>query len=568
MDLCLISMKHFKRLKYFLNRESSGQKVLFILCVMSLALPNVLLFFTEQMPLIAAQCNVVLPVSAVWFAMTLSRRPGKAYLWLFVFVFFAAFQIVLLFLFGNSVIAVDMFLNLTTTNVGEAIELLTNIMYAVAAVLMIYVPLLLWSAFSLRGKPLGKRFLKFNRHYALCGCVIGVILLSASYATDEDYRIEDDLYPVNVIYNTGVAIDRTIKTRNYFNTSRDFTFNAIPTHDEQVPELYVLVIGETARAENFGLYGYKRNTTPLLDSIAGLVTFRDVMSQSNTTHKSVPMLMSAVSAENFDDIYTQKGIFTAFKEAGYSTAFFSNQRHNHSFIDFFGAEAQEYKFVKQDTNIHTNESDKVLVGLLQDYLQRNKNFKRFVVLHTYGSHYDYSERYPAEKAYYKPDKANLATYENRNVLVNAYDNTIRLTDELLSEVIHLVEAEGVASSVIYVSDHGEDLYDDERRLFLHSSPLPTIHQLRVPLIMWTSPEYDQLYTDKRKALQLNSPLPISSNRVIFHTLLDMAGIESDYLRKEQALSNEAYKPEKCRLYLNDHNEAVPISSFDEKIRYS
>ena len=68
----------------------------------------------------------------------------------------------------------------------------------------------------------------------------------------------------------------------------------------------------------------------------GVVTFTDVLTQSNTTHKSVPMLLSAASAEDYDCLYRQKGIITAFKEAGFHTAFFSNQLPNHSFIVFFG----------------------------------------------------------------------------------------------------------------------------------------------------------------------------------------------------------------------------------------
>ena len=113
-------------------------------------------------------------------------------------------------------------------------------------------------------------------------------------------------------------------------------------------QVYVLVIGDTARACNFGLYGYERKTTPLLDKMEGLVTFTDVLTQSNTTHKSGPMLLSAASAEYYDCLYRQKGIITAFKEAGFHTAFFSNQLPNHSFIDFLGMEADAVSYTHLD----------------------------------------------------------------------------------------------------------------------------------------------------------------------------------------------------------------------------
>ena len=156
----------------------------------------------------------------------------------------------------------------------------------------------------------------------LAGIVAGALLTVICYATQRDYQVKIEMYPANVCYNLVLAAERAGETAGYAETSRDFTFNASAAHDENSREVYVLVIGETARACNFGLYGYERNTTPLLDKMEGLVTFTDVLTQSNTTHKSVPMLLSAASAEDYDCLYRQKGIITAFKEAGFHTAFF------------------------------------------------------------------------------------------------------------------------------------------------------------------------------------------------------------------------------------------------------
>ena len=79
----------------------------------------------------------------------------------------------------------------------------------------------------------------------------------------------------------------------------------------------------------------------------GLVAFSNVMSQSNTTHKSVPMLLSAASATDYDRIYREKGIIEAFKEAGFHTTFISNQLPNHSFIDFLGEQADQWLFLRR-----------------------------------------------------------------------------------------------------------------------------------------------------------------------------------------------------------------------------
>ena len=360
-------MKHFKE---FIQWCCEPQR-LFVWFIVVLAIPNVALFFTEQqMTLLARICNVVLPVSVYGWIMTWGRKPGKTIWILFPFVFFAAFQLVLLYLFGRSIIAVDMFLNLTTTNSGEAMELLDNLLPAVIGVFVVYIPALALGGFSwARSNSLEYSFIRRQRKYALTGVAAGMLLTVICYATQRDYQVKIEMYPVNVCYNLVLAAERAGETAGYAETSKDFTFNARAAHDKNNPEVYVLVIGETARACNFGLYGYERNTTPLLDKTEGLITFTDVLTQSNTTHKSVPMLLSAASAEDYDCLYRQKGIITAFKEAGFHTAFFSNQLPNHSFIDFLGMEAADWKFIKKDAPEGANISDDELLVLVEKELK-------------------------------------------------------------------------------------------------------------------------------------------------------------------------------------------------------
>ena len=140
-----------KQLKTILHGCASARS-LFFATIAVLALPNIALCFTERMSLMADITNVVLPTAAVWLLMTLNRCPGKMVWWLFILVFFAAFQLVLLYLFGHSIIAVDMFLNVVTTNPGEAFELLDNLIPAVFGVVIVYVPLLIMAVVSIRRK--------------------------------------------------------------------------------------------------------------------------------------------------------------------------------------------------------------------------------------------------------------------------------------------------------------------------------------------------------------------------------------------------------------------------------
>lgn len=546
-----------KQLKSILHGCASARS-LFFATIAVLALPNIALCFTERMSLMADITNVVLPTAAVWLLMTLNRCPGKMVWWLFILVFFAAFQLVLLYLFGHSIIAVDMFLNVVTTNPGEAFELLDNLIPAVFGVVIVYVPLLIMAVVSIRRRQrLEHGFLLKQRRYAAITAAAGVLSLGVTYATDREYRAELDLYPANVFYNLGLAVERTADTNAYAETSAHFTFNAKATHAAKEREVYVLVIGETARACNFSLYGYGRETTPRMAGMEGLVAFPKAVTQSNTTHKSVPMLLSAVSAEDFNSIYTQKGIITAFKEAGFHTVFISNQRPNRSFIDFFGEEADEWTFIKERNPEAAAIGDEAMLPEVAKTLAKGRQ-KEFIVLHMYGSHFNYRERYPRQAAFFKPDDATEAKAKNREQLVNAYDNTIRFTDSFIAELSAMLGKTGAQSALLYTSDHGENIFDDSRRLFLHASPVPSYYELHVPLVVWMSDSYRQAYAPIETALRANSGKRIATSASVFHTMLTIAGIETPLRRDSLSTASPQFTVTPC-LYLDDHNNAVPTS---------
>ncbi len=518
------------------------------------------LAITERQSWLVALCNIILPTSLYLLLLTSTRRTGKAVWWAFPLTFLAAFQVVLLYLFGSGVIAVDMWLNLVTTNATEALELLNNLVPGLITVFALYLPLIIISTLQAwRRTTLPKSWQKVGRGIALGALVVGIGLYALCLRTP-NFRTVIDIYPVNVVYNLKLAIERTIRTARYHKTSASFTFDASNTHTDSA-EVYIFVIGETSRTRNFQLYGYDRETTPLLSQERErLFVFKDVLTQSNTTHKSVPMLLSAVSAEDYDNIYQQKGIITAFREAGFYTLFASNQKHNHSFIDFFGMEADETLFLKNE-NIEQHHYDQELLPYVADALKRHRRL--FIVLHTYGSHFNYHERYPDEMAYFQPEANAEAHYSNKETLVNAYDNTIRGIDAFLHKLVNMTDS--LPTAILYTSDHGENIFDDDRRLFLHASPHPSAYELQVPLIISLSPKYRETYPEIEDALRSNKTKPVGTNASVFHTMLDLAGIRSPYYRDSLSLANKQYEVHE-RYYLNDHNKKVPITKlhFDDE----
>ena len=566
------------RLSYIYNKVSSGQ-FLYVYAVVALLLPNIALCYTECLAPWACGVNVLLPLSLYMLFFSVAKRPGKMIWWAFIFVFFAAFQLVLLYLFGTGVIAVDMFLNLVTTNPGEAMELLDNLAPAVVGVFVVYLPLLILGGVNIRrDSRLSVSFQQRVRHWAMQIGAIGLFCLLASYLVVDGYRMRNQLYPVNICYNLYLAFERNAASENYREASRDFKFDARSEHSATAPEVYVMVVGETARAHNFSLYGYPRNTNPLLSKTPGIKAFPNVTTQSNTTHKSVPMLLSAASAEDFERLFHEKGILAAFKEAGFHTVFISNQLPNHSFIDFLGEQADEHYFLKKEEALQGNHYDEDLLQKLDEILPKAdasssahyhyRYRKLFVVLHSYGSHFNYQERYPRSFAYFKPDSRSEAKSENRRDLLNAYDNTIRYTDYILHGIIERLQKwEGVqtktdgvydqpTSAMLYTSDHGENIFDDERSLFLHAAPKASDYELHVPFIIWTSDGFSKQYPDILKALGENRPKQVQSSLSAFHTMLGIGGIQTRYRQDEYSVASGKYHPTKL-LYLDDHDEAIP-----------
>ena len=528
------------------------QKLTYLLYLLILILPNVILAVTEHLSPAGRIANIIVPLTAYWLVLTLSRKTGRTMIILFPVLFLGAFQMVLTYLYGRGPIAVDMWLNLVTTNAGEVNELLSQLLPAIVWVVVIYIPTLTIAAMQwAKHQTIDDAFIRIQRFPALCSAAVALIA-TFTLTAFTPYTPTNDLFPINAISNFGLAVERLEASNGYKEASKDFRYDAHCTFTDDEPETVVLVIGETSRADNWQLYGYHRPTNPVLSKTEGLTVFTDYMSQSNTTHKSVPILLSLADAEDYTILYRTKGIMQAFREAGYHTAFISNQQRNHSFIDFLGEQADYCLFLHD--SLSRNADDIELLKPLRQQIKQNRGKRTFIVLHTYGSHFSYADRYPKAMRHFTPDHYDGAKAKYRLQLVNAYDNTIVHTDFLIGKVISTLSSEGGSAAMLFTSDHGEDIFDDQRHLFLHASPFPSYYQLHVPLIAWTSPTYRIRHAEIAQSLISNSHKQAESNSV-FHTLLSLGGVATQYRNDSLSLASPAYTPHR-RLFIDDHNKPL------------
>lgn len=516
-------------------------------------IPNFILANTEMYGGWSIMAGILIPLGFYMIVGSVIRRTGTPVLLMVWVMVLCALQIVLLFLYGNSIIGTDMFLNLFTTNPGESTELLINLGDAVATVVIIYAPVLGYAIWASRRryritKKVRKRFIIGG---LVIGAVGGLMLIPARLSSGESVFLRE-VFPANVLYNLKLCLSTQIHTKRYAATSSEFTYKANRCDNPAQREIYIYIIGEASRAANWQLYGYKRNTTPCLAARKDIVTLHNVLTQSNTTHKSVPLFLSSVGAKNHAEIYRRKGLASLFSEAGFKTYFISNQSPQGAMVDQLANEADERVYIGSPRH------DMQLLKMVKRIVESDDGSDLLFILHTYGSHFSYHQRYPREYAHFMPDDDVALKDYNIEYIMNSYDNSIYYTDAVLNEIIEYVGSlDGVCASLLYCSDHGEDILDDKRERFLHASPTVTYYQIHIPCIVWFSEAYAARYPERVERAKANSWSPMTTYSM-FHTIADIASIESPYLDHSVSFVGEAFDCNAERYYLNDHNEAVPF----------
>lgn len=366
------------------------------------------------------------------------------------------------------------------------------------------------------------------------------------------------IYPLSFFcaISEGLNIQKEITTTS--EEIKDFVFNAHKRSPDKSKEIYVLVIGETARYLNFGINGYDRNTTPNLSEIENLLSYTNLYSEANTTQISLPILLTRATATEFNVQKKEKSIVEAFKESGFYTYWIANQSFNYPFVQRILKNTDEIFISTHDIESAENYDEKLLFPL-QTILNSNAN-KLFIAIHSLGSHFRYNFRYPPEFEVFKPAFKGSFDYglinsKNKQLLINSYDNSILYTDYFLSEIIQMLQEIPDASSVmLYTSDHGENLYDLEK-LVLHGGTNPSKYEIHVPLFIWFSTEYKNKYPQKVNEMYNNRDKKISSS-VVFHSMLDIADIETEGEQLNKSISSPELINDSVRFVLNPLLELI------------
>lgn len=328
-----------------------------------------------------------------------------------------------------------------------------------------------------------------------------------------------------------------------------FKFGALQARALDVPQVFVMVIGESSRYDRWSLNGYKRETTPLLKKEKNLVSLTNVVTAVSATRLSVPVLISRKPAtQSLQAGFSEKSFLTAFKEAGFKTYWLSNQMSFGQFdtpISVFAQEADVTHFLNLGGFTNNSSYDEVLLDPLKTAISDPAR-KKLIVLHMLGSHWNYSHRYPKEYDKWQPSLFGIENPAYTDLamkpqLNNSYDNSILYTDWFLSQVIGTLKSSGQMAAMMYVSDHGQTLYDGTCNLAFHGHN--TQFEFHVPALVWYSDLYRITHPLKVTQLLKNKRARLATEN-IFHSLLDMADIQYHTEQLEWSFLNKKFKTHK------------------------
>ncbi|RJX33995.1 MAG: DUF1705 domain-containing protein [Oxalobacter sp.] len=325
-----------------------------------------------------------------------------------------------------------------------------------------------------------------------------------------------------------------------------FTFGAKQALGTDGPQIVVLVIGESTRFDRWGINGYHRDTTPRLKQESNLVSLQDLITPVSATRLSVPIIISRKpTRQSLTSGFNEKSLLTAFKEAGYKTYWISNQISFGQFdtpVSAFAKEADVVQFMNLGGYTDGSNFDDILLEPMQNAI-KDPSQKKLIVLHTLGNHWNYSHRHPKEFDKWQPSLYGMNKPEYTDTalkpqLHNSYDNSVLYTDWFLSEVIARLKATGVVSSMMFVGDHGQVLYDGECELAFHGHN--TKFEFHIPAFVWYSKEYKA--SNPRKVAQLHHHRKAKlSTENVFHTLLDMANVQYQDERLNRSFVNSKFR---------------------------
>lgn len=323
----------------------------------------------------------------------------------------------------------------------------------------------------------------------------------------------------------------------------------------------ILVLGESFSLYHSSLYGYSKLTNPLLAkrvNDGSMVLFDDVVSMYDHT---ASVMRSVFSVNGSSEPNAQEVMFpTCFRKAGYKTVLIDNQyivNRGYTWITDEKLSSIMFDFRNNETVGY----DEFLFSEIPDFSD-----PQLIILHLFGQHYTYSKRYPPSFNHFSASDYSDKLTESEREIIAHYDNATLYNDFVVDSVIKKYEDKNCI--IVYLSDHGQEIYEiDDFMGHGNAIKRPTIrYQIRVPMMVWTSPKFQSLYPDVDTRIKTAGHKPIITDNLP-HFLFEVSKLRTKYYCPELSFINDMYQINKHRIVLGnvDYDSYVEYPNF--KPRY-
>lgn len=308
------------------------------------------------------------------------------------------------------------------------------------------------------------------------------------------------------------------------------------------PATLVLVIGESTNRQRMSLYGYPRKTTPELDKLKDqLAVFDNVVTPRPYTIEALQQVLTFADEENPDLYLSTPSLVSMMKQAGYKTFWITNQQtmtKRNTMLTTFSEQADEQVYLNNNRNQNAAQYDGDVIEPFNKALT-DPAARKLIVVHLLGTHMSYQYRYPPSfNKFQDRDGVPPGVRDDQVPTYNSYDNAVLYNDFVVSSLIKDYAKSDPNGFLLYLSDHGEDVFDSVGHTTLgRNENKPTAPMYTIPFMAWASPKWRENHNWNFAA---DLDRPYSSSHLI-HTWADLAGLSSDELDRSKSLVSDSFK---------------------------
>ena len=280
-------------------------------------------------------------------------------------------------------------------------------------------------------------------------------------------------------------VDESSDNNSLMNPAKKFTYVA----PKNIDDTYVVfIIGETTRWDHMGIFGYERNTTPRLAQEKNLAAFRGYSCDTATKLSLRCMFVREGGAsDNPQRTLKEQNVFSVLSQLGFNTDLYAMQSEMWFYSNTMAENiAYREQIGAEPRNRGKTVDDMLLISEMQQSIKPDDNGKHLIILHTKGSHFNYTQRYTREYAQWKPECVNVDSGCSKAQMINSFDNSVTYVDHFITKVFDQLRDK--KAIVFYAADHGESINEREH---LHGTPrkMAPPEQFRVPMMVWMSDKY-------------------------------------------------------------------------------